>query len=95
MAKPKTYICKHVGCNKVYATSSARAVHARKCTYPSPGTSSLMKATKHGELFKCRYCVREFKIRCSVYRHQRDCNDARILAGKLPKIKKKKITVFK
>ena len=85
----KKYKCKNIGCTKEYSSASARAVHARKCSLPSKVLSPMKKAKKAGDhSFKCRYCSKTHHQKSNVYRHQEMCNAARILNGKLPKLKK-------
>ena len=85
----KKYKCKIIGCTKEYSRASARAVRARKCSLPSKVLSPMKKAKKAGDnSLKCRYCSKTYRQKSNVYRHQEMCNAARILNGKLPKVKK-------
>ena len=72
----------NIGCGKMYATQSSRAVHARKCTKPKGSPKKIAK--KVGEQYSCRYCYKTFALQCSVYRHKPSCNAWRLLEGKEP-----------
>lgn len=89
----KIHLCRNVGCIKKYSSTSARAVHERKCNKPKG--SPRKKAKKVDDFYYCRYCRKQFKIQTSVYRHQKVCNAARVLNGKRPIMKKKKTKIYR
>ena len=90
----KLYGCRHTGCAKKFLSRSARIYHEKSCG-KGPLASPKKKAKKQGSVLKCRYCKAVFKHSASVSRHQKsDCNAARLLDGKLPKVKTPKLKSF-